>query len=540
MRKTVLFFIGVLLSLASLAQSTLNFEKSFRLSQSLRERALCFNKIGNKFYLFGFSLACTGSNCLNSSSMTVLDQSGNFLWATKTGHEETLNPAKTVHDDMGNMYVLGTFYVQSPGHSKFFIYKIDTTGQLAWTKYYGNDQSLSPLSFMISGGNLYASGYITTDDYDFHGVILKTDLNGNQVWLKSYTDPVADDVKCYDIIDDGSGNLLAAFGYRDWPNLKSTVVRLNQSGDSLGSVTINGYDMLQQIVRNPDNSVTGILNISGVASNTSYGAIVFRTNPQLTALNWAKAEYTSLYYPEEACAGYEGEVIFSGARGSINYTREGFILSFDSTGMLNWSKTYGSDEEDGFYDVKLTGNCQYLACGYSHNTGIYSYDWYVAQFNRDGQTGGNYRPVWNTVWHDTTLGVNTCQVNPATISDLPTDFPPLISAADLLDSVAICSVAQTAGGCQPVVEPNAVQVTAAKDNLLLYPNPVANTLAIANLPDRGVFHAVIMNSVGQVMISGEVNGTNNSMDVSQLASGIYFLKLEGENISFRVSFMKSR
>ncbi|MAN59408.1 MAG: hypothetical protein CMC08_06190 [Flavobacteriaceae bacterium] len=64
--------------------------------------------------------------------------------------------------------------------------------------------------------------------------------------------------------------------------------------------------------------------------------------------------------------------------------------------------------------------------------------------------------------------------------------------------------------------------------LIVYPNPTANTLTLDNLPEGvGALTATVVTLDGKRVLQNKGLAPNEPMDVSALASGVYFLQLEG-------------
>jgi GEVED domain/Bacterial Ig domain/Secretion system C-terminal sorting domain len=82
-----------------------------------------------------------------------------------------------------------------------------------------------------------------------------------------------------------------------------------------------------------------------------------------------------------------------------------------------------------------------------------------------------------------------------------------------------------------------VNINCFRSFLRVFPTPVTDgklNINIASL--NGVFDSKLFNSVGQLLITKKVYRGSNTMDVSKLAPGVYYLNLEmnGEKESFRV------
>jgi hypothetical protein len=82
-----------------------------------------------------------------------------------------------------------------------------------------------------------------------------------------------------------------------------------------------------------------------------------------------------------------------------------------------------------------------------------------------------------------------------------------------------------------------------KQNVIVYPNPAANQLNIALLESsKGIYAYELFDELGQVLASGTNNFDSNpnfSLNISDLKTGIYFLKLDNQNKNQVVKFIKT-
>jgi len=59
----------------------------------------------------------------------------------------------------------------------------------------------------------------------------------------------------------------------------------------------------------------------------------------------------------------------------------------------------------------------------------------------------------------------------------------------------------------------------------LYPNPSKNSLTISGLKTKQTYSVYTI--LGTKVFSGNLSQNNNTIDVQELSSGLYILKLEG-------------
>lgn len=72
----------------------------------------------------------------------------------------------------------------------------------------------------------------------------------------------------------------------------------------------------------------------------------------------------------------------------------------------------------------------------------------------------------------------------------------------------------------------------------VYPNPVVNTVNISLTENNEVLNAAIYNVSGQQVYNGTMTGNNTNIDVSNLADGMYYIQLKGDNTNATQKFIK--
>ncbi len=77
-----------------------------------------------------------------------------------------------------------------------------------------------------------------------------------------------------------------------------------------------------------------------------------------------------------------------------------------------------------------------------------------------------------------------------------------------------------------------------KDNFVIWPNPVGNTLnlSVANQTDATL---EVYNQLGQLVLSKKINATQSSLDCSKLTSGIYIYSVKASGAKQSGKFIKS-
>ncbi len=216
------------------------------------------------------------------------------------------------------------------------------------------------------------------------------------------------------------------------------------------------------------------------------------------------------FTPTEADDYYGSVIIFSNARDSHT------TIEVSGTGFNKSSNTaiVGIEGTLDFGNVGL-GRGKLLTMTIS-NSGNSNLD--VASISYPAGFSGN--------WKGGTIGPNQNQniIVEFAPTKLITYTGSIIVNCNFTDGVNNISVSGKG------VDPNSIEEHKSNNSTInLYPNPVSNRLNVFNLPETACSYA-IYNSFGIKVSEGVVS---NQIDVSNLAAGLYFLKLNSQAIPMK-------
>lgn len=254
------------------------------------------------------------SNGAEDVFISKLDSTGNFLWAKVFGgpFNNDISYNLTV-DPLGDIIINGSFYdivdfdpgssvynLTSLGQADIFILKLDAFGNFVWAKNIGGsnyDYSVGIVTDIT--GSIYLNGaFPEGESIDFDpnsGIynltstglddifILKIDVNGAFVWVKSFGGVGYDGAASIDI--DMAGNIYTA-GYFD------QMADFNPNADEYNLIAVQGQDgfiqkMSQTAAANcvPAQPM-GIIGNSSVSPN-SIQVFSVATVPNTTEYHWS-------------------------------------------------------------------------------------------------------------------------------------------------------------------------------------------------------------------------------------------------------------
>jgi hypothetical protein len=177
--------------------------------------SLSADAVGN-VYVTGFTAGDAASSNTDAF-VTKLDDAGNLVWTRQFGTNLNDRGEAISADDQGNIFVTGTTYGSlggskvGPSHtSDAFVTKLDSTGNVLWSRQLGGNRSEFGFAGVTDGiGNIYIAGAADgslTEHYGggFHDAFLaKYDAEGNVIWLRQLGGPGADEA--YGMTLDSSG-----------------------------------------------------------------------------------------------------------------------------------------------------------------------------------------------------------------------------------------------------------------------------------------------------------------------------------------------
>ena len=142
-------------------------------------------------------------------------------------------------------------------NAQAFMMKIDSMGNYLWSHSYGGDESEEAVSVMQRPGiGYYLAGMTNSASQgNFDAMLIKTDENGNQVWMKTYAHSSWDRINDAMMTKDTG---IVMVGYRQ-PTLGGAsdmlIMRLTKEGDTVWTKTIGtvGEDRANAIVEFQDS-----------------------------------------------------------------------------------------------------------------------------------------------------------------------------------------------------------------------------------------------------------------------------------------------
>ena len=484
-----------------------------------------------------------------------LDSNGNFVWGKSFGGTNVDIANSIVQDYDGNVYVVGAFqgsihfstnspvsYWTSNGSYDIFILKLDSNGNFLGSRAYGGiGEDIGVDVVSNDKGDLYLTGtYSGTVNFTPGAPINVLNPNGqedvfllrlsnmlNLYWVSSVGGVSEDRISS--IALDTAGNIYRVGLFQDTVdfdprntniyNLISNgffdvfVQKLDSNGrliwtrsfggkngetgsdievDLLGNIFVTGR-FTDTVDFDPGLNTFSLFAQGGGGNSEAY---VLKLKPDGT-FSWAKSFGGTNFEEGHAidadangniyiCGEFWGTSDFDPSVNTYSLTsnglRESFLLKLDSIGAFRWAQSIGGTGRDAAISITVNIQDDLFISGYFENTVDFNP---ASAINNHSSVGG--------------FDMFILKLSQGVLTDL-----------------------------------NFENHSGFNENiLLLYPNPASNELRINT--DKPVRSISVSDINGKAV---KINRSNNTIDVSNLSSGLYFIQVETEKGILREKFVK--
>jgi hypothetical protein len=508
------------------------------------------------------------------STFSIQAQDPNILWQRTIGGDR-YDTVEQVRETPDGGYILGGASISdisgektenSKGDFDMWIIKIDINGEIEWQKTIGGNASddLHSIELTPDGGYIAAGESVSnisgdktensrgSDDF----WIVKLDASGNVEWDKTIGGSDYDAFPKIKVINDGyyicgdsTSNISGektedAIGEDDYWLLK-----LDNSGNILWQKTIGGSstDFIESISETIDGGCilggTSNSNISGSKTENSFGSNdywVVKIESDGT-IEWDKTyggESTDNLH--SLIQTFDNGYLLAGdsfsnisgnktedSKGGLDY----WIIKLNTNGAIEWQKTIGGESGDKANSIYQTNDGGYIVGGSSLSD-------ISGDKNENGIGGGDYWAIkLNNVglieWQNTIGGSDFDKIT----SIIQTSNNNYLIAGNSKSDISGDKTENSRGQQDFWVIKHAA-ILGIKENpfykeITLFPNPTKNTLQL-NTQEKTIDQVNIYTMTGSKVLQFDFDSFSPTVDVSSLASGVYYLQLySGKNVALK-------
>lgn len=346
------------------------------------------------YIVFGNITTGTGSN---DAWLLKLNSQGDTAWTKIFGGEMSDYSYSGQQTADGGYIFAGSTESWGEGSSNVWLVKTNAAGDELWTKTYGGDscdvaysiQQTDDGGYIVTGT---CDGYPTS--YDGKMLLLKTDLNGNTMWTKTWdaVNPVIGDVGNNVRQTSDGGYIIAC--YADFLGTSGTgidVMKTDDKGDTLWTYRDEIW-FTESVVETSDGGFIA----TGFDNDDMF---VFKLSSDGDLL-WKRAlgDFRQGYRDFGWCVQKEpGGGCIAAGQYSYNYSNDlgdVWLLKIDSDGDTVWARTYGSNPGlDEAYCVQSTSDGGYIMAGSSETWSNGGKDLLIIKTDSAGVTTSIEEPV---------------------------------------------------------------------------------------------------------------------------------------------------
>jgi hypothetical protein len=334
------------------------------------------------------------------------DSYGNMQWNKTYGEPGEQCAYCAIQTSDGGYALAGSTSASLFSASDFLLVKTDSSGNMQWNKTYGGVDGDIAYSLVETIDEGYAlAGYLANvgagkDDFE----LIKTDADGNMQWNKTYGGTNIDRATSLVHTNDGGYALAGdtfSFGTADGGNF--WLVKTDSSGNMQWNKTYAGidYDVANSIIQTVDEgyALAGRIESAEVNGNiipSDHQARLVKVDSSGN-LEWNKT-YGGNNWEDASCIieSSHGGYILAGSTDSYGAGNGDYwLIRTDASGNMQWNKTYGGDNADEAHCVVETDDGGYALVGYTMSFGADNYDFWLVKVDSQGNM------EWNKIFGGT-------------------------------------------------------------------------------------------------------------------------------------------
>lgn len=408
-----------------------------------------------------------------------IDSLGNYLWSNNYGGLETDVGRRVLYKKNVGFYIAGYTNSYGNGGYDFYLVKTDEAGNFEWEKTYGDfgwervyDAVLTADTGVLMVGETNSTMNNNKDMY-----LVRTDQNGDTLWTKQIGTNFDDKLTSIHTLDDSTYYVAGSMYSADSSVIKGCVMKIHDNGTVYWTKTY------------------------GYKGNTFINDIHI-INSEIVGVG-----YTDKYHPSKLYEFYfrlnlDGNVVLENYSGSSGERIALAVVPFETPNKyyISYSLADMWSFPDGFNDIAIARFDDSL------------------HWEQTVATIAHYEPDFLNQLIPTSDGgaigiggTNSLQLgyhHVCVVKIGPNDTYPYCAAPHTINQLV---------GVDDIIDADVLGIE-------IFPNPASDILTIQS--DLGsTMDVEILNSFGQVVLMESLSEFTNDMDVSQLASGIYFVKV---------------
>lgn len=405
---------------------------------------------------------------------------GDTTWTATYGGDSTEYGYDIQKTSDGGYILVGSTRSFGSGNRDVYLLKVDSLGEVAWSRTYGGADNDEGCSVRAIGDGYIVCGTTSSRGAGYADLyLIRTDANGDTLWTRTFGGAGGESGSAVRQVPGGGFIAVGSTGSFGEGYSSIYLVRVGASGDSLWATTLGGSKA--DFGSNIENTMDGGFVIIG--STASFGA------------------------------GYS----------------DAYLIKTDNAGIPIWEKTYGGPGDDRGYSVSSTLDGGYIISGTTESFGAQSIDIYII---RTDPSGGQ---IWSSKY-----GGAKSDFGRMVFQEQGRDYMIVGYSYSYSNGGSDIYIAKLGGDATPVEDDYPTGIPSGYALSQNYPNPFNLTTRIDyTLPRRAVVSLTIYNILGQVICDWQfesqpagnysIEWDGHNFRGGEVSSGIYFVQMKTED-----------
>lgn len=321
------------------------------------------------------SVVSPDNNLVNASvNATILADPASIVWSRNysaglSDITEAIAPATDGYVVTGYVY----YNNSTERKQAAYLLKTDLNGNLLWNKTYETPYNSGGSSVIAVHDGYVITGFKNVNGSNYDVYLFKTDLNGSMVWIKTYGGASYDTGNS--VITENDGYMIVGMTYSSTNhNGDVYVIKTDLNGNRVWEKTYGGisFDLGSSIAAMDDGYIVTGYTLS--YGHGSYDVYLLKIDKAGNLL-WEKTYGGAGSDSGSAVLAISDGYVIAGTSASFSSTlaEKVYLLKTDLGGNLLWQKTYGgNDLDDGLALAAASDGYAIVGATNSYSTGLYA------------------------------------------------------------------------------------------------------------------------------------------------------------------------
>lgn len=339
--------------------------------------------------------ALTGSSYYTGSDEAWLiktDTNGIQLWKKTFGGTSYDNINSVQRTSDGGYILAGKTMSYGAGSTDAWLIKTDVNGNEQWNKTFGgaNPDSAASVQQASDGGYIFAGHTDPSGTGKSDGYLIKTDASGRMLWNRQFGGADYDNLNSIQKTNDGGYILSGSTGSYGGIYINAWLIKTDANGNQQWSKTFPGIDGNTYAISAQQTTDGGYIFAGSIDTSLNakgiFDAWLIKTDASGNKL-WDKKFGVSQHNDDLRSVQQTSDSGYILTGYTMSYGSGGldaWLIKTDAGGNQQWMKTFGGADSDETYSVRQISDGSYILAGRTYSFGAGNDDaWLIKVSDND-------------------------------------------------------------------------------------------------------------------------------------------------------------